>query len=414
MIVSVLWFDKKDSIADEIAISLQAFNTLLLERRRAGYERHERLEQFCVLGTYMLDSCGNCGVIDRGFIPREKLHNLPPVVTYEELWQHIEAYDRKMHPDVLTNEEMRDKDFDWSKNKRPFPTTVTYSINSPVPPHDKICPICGKGWTIKNPWDSFSDATFESIDVRADEHRVWIGKTIAQLKQWLKERTDSECYITTNINSFLRNDRYIDLTPKPDYPTLKANEHGWVDKGVIVDPDNYVIQEGDEISYTKRTYMHKGCNKLFREKKTHDEFLEVIRKAGVEIAILHPVANQYCPCELCSSWFVVETPHTPTSDGLKGLTIGWRKRVINIQLDHPAINFSKLFPDEDVTKGDNFIHAWGYKKAEEYLRKIFDALKSYTIKKPVKPPIPDDLQFVPDGTFTKQLEEARAWQRDSD
>jgi hypothetical protein len=410
------WYDKKDSIVDEI-VSLKALNNLLAERRTAGYDRHEKLHEFCILGTYMLDSCGNCGVIDRGFIPREMLPNLPSVVTYEELWQYINEYDLKLHPDVLTGEEMRSKDFDWSKNKRPFPTSVTYSINDLVPLHDKVCPVCGKGWTIKNPWDTFVAVTFESIDVKADEHHVWIGKTIAQLRQWLKERTDSECFISTKNNSFLRNDRYIDLTPKPDYPTLKENERGWVGETVIIDPENYVIQKGDEISYIKRTYMHKACNKLYQEKKIRDEFFEVIRKAGVTTAILHPVANQYCPCELCSSWFIVETPYTPISESLKGLMIGWRKRVINIQFDHSCIDFMKLFPEEDVTKGLNYIHAWGYEKAQEYLRKIFDTLKNSTPdfvkpKQPIKPN--SDEMFTPDSSFSKQLEEARAWQRDSE
>jgi hypothetical protein len=57
-----------------------------------------------------------------------------------------------------------------------------------------------------------------------------------------------------------------------------------------------------------------------------------------------------------------------------GLTIGWRKRVINIRLHHEKIDFTQLFTEENTTKGIDFIHAYGYDKTEEYLKKIFGVL----------------------------------------
>lgn len=64
-------------------------------------------------------------------------------------------------------------------------------------------------------------------------------------------------------------------------------------------------------------------------------------------------------------WFIVTTK-------CGRIKIGWRKRVILINWDDTDIKESadKLFPDEDVTKFDKTIHAWGYEKAEEYLDKL--------------------------------------------
>jgi len=78
------------------------------------------------------------------------------------------------------------------------------------------------------------------------------------------------------------------------------------------------------------------------------------------------IPNGYCHDYCCRHlpWFKVTTP--------KGIvTIGWRKRVINIDwslMRNPSA--MQLFSQEDVTKGEYLIHAWSYEKAKEYLAKI--------------------------------------------
>jgi len=79
------------------------------------------------------------------------------------------------------------------------------------------------------------------------------------------------------------------------------------------------------------------------------------------------ITNGYCSQPCCANlpWFVVTTAIGP-------VVIGWRKRVINIDWSRTIQKkaAAELFPTEDVTKGEQYIHAWGYEKAKEYVDKL--------------------------------------------
>jgi len=84
---------------------------------------------------------------------------------------------------------------------------------------------------------------------------------------------------------------------------------------------------------------------------------------------VEPIPNGYCNRWCCSQkpWYRVTT--------YKGIiTIGWRKSVIHVSWDpEVADEAEKLFPDQNVTKYERLIHAWGYDKAKEYINKILEA-----------------------------------------
>ena len=57
------------------------------------------------------------------------------------------------------------------------------------------------------------------------------------------------------------------------------------------------------------------------------------------------------------------------------VTIGWRHRVISIRVNSPkGIDGSTLCSGDDVTHGEGFCHAWGYDKAQEYIRNLAEMM----------------------------------------
>jgi hypothetical protein len=59
----------------------------------------------------------------------------------------------------------------------------------------------------------------------------------------------------------------------------------------------------------------------------------------------------------------------------KPFKLGWRKRVISIDWSRTNVSLPDLFEGEDVTRDDTMIHAWGYDKCAEYLKKLVPELE---------------------------------------
>ena len=91
---------------------------------------------------------------------------------------------------------------------------------------------------------------------------------------------------------------------------------------------------------------------------------EIIALFGNRAIYVEEIPNGYCNDYCCKHlpWFIVTT-------NLGRIKIGWRKRVLHIEWSDSKISNTaeELFPNENVTKYDKVIHAWGYEKAKEYI-----------------------------------------------
>jgi hypothetical protein len=116
-------------------------------------------------------------------------------------------------------------------------------------------------------------------------------------------------------------------------------------------------------SIMEESYALDPQNKIDADK----ERKEILDLFGDRAIFVEDIPNGYCDRYCCKHlpWFIVTTT--------KGkINIGWRKRVLNITWEDSIIpdDAETLFPEDNVTKFDKGIHAWGLEKAKEYIDKL--------------------------------------------
>lgn len=346
------WYDTKEGIAESLK-SLEGLTRLIGERHSAGYEREERLNEFHILGRYALDARGNCSKAGET-IPKELLPDIPDVLTRDEFWAYIREHTGK---DLM----------------------LSFSMNGgDLPLPGLKCAHCGTPWEIQNCHDTVAWHTTEVFPLTE-----FVGKTLRDVKAAYGQRDNTIYGMQSDI--LIRNDKHIDLSPKYPNPehdwekSIVKNERGWRDeKGGIT--DDYVIQVGDEGFFNVWKFFHHACNRAHLHQEEERQFKGIFEKAGFKDIRMVSLPNEYCPCDHCAPWFNVNTEFGT-------IKIGWRKRVINIDWSAatetlkacgqlPKKSILSLFKDEDVTKGNTYIHAWGWEKAQDYLGRIYNLLSA--------------------------------------
>ena len=101
-----------------------------------------------------------------------------------------------------------------------------------------------------------------------------------------------------------------------------------------------------------------------------ERFLTMFKDAHFPPGYITAIRNGYWgeTCELSAlPWYEYRCE-------IGTVSIGWRKRVISIAWEAIPGRLAPIEVEDNVTKGTNFIHAWGLEKALEYLGKIRNAL----------------------------------------
>jgi hypothetical protein len=367
-IINPVWYDDIDRILANLK-DLDSFVMLMDERHKAGYDRRESLSEYCVLGRFVLDTCGNLMKFNEPFIPIEKIPDLPAVISMSKLWEYIKDYDEKMEQNALTIKEIQNN----ISAKIVGQTTISYSPCW-LPKSKFLCPFCKSGWNIKNCHDIICKNDYEKLTPSQD----FIGKPRSVFVNAAKRNSICDGIVvdgkTYSFKSFylladysLQNKKYIDLKPDPAWEKDEimrkqpSNEHGWV-KCSLADP----MEEGDKLLFHTSQYFHKNCYKLKNEHEILEKFNEIFHKADFIIKSVLPVKNEYCECIECSPWYKFITQFGT-------IKIGWRKRVVNIDWSNLKTILNPDFSKENVTQGDNYIHAWSYEKVLEYLNILREA-----------------------------------------
>ncbi len=326
------WYNDPIAIAKIIpAHGLHGLNKLILERRKAGYGRRQRLDELIILGEWSLDTVGNLWKIQN---PTPKQH------------APIQA--------VLTMAEYES----WCKNTGYSPGYS--SLCGGIPGHGEVCPVCGLQWQLS----TIHGATMKH------EHKImsldgFVGMSLTSVATLLT--TPGESFFLQPGRS-LFNQKYRSA----------SNDRGLL-KNDTWCAEHHVVEEGDSALFNSYSFLHHHCNQQRETASAEKFFRSVFADADFKEVTLKAIPNEYLGADATVPWYLVET-----EVGL--IKIGWRKRVTYVgwgedgedmrnqnQLGGWDVNLLRLFRKEEVTKGSGFIHAWSREKVVEYLSKIRNA-----------------------------------------
>jgi len=125
--------------------------------------------------------------------------------------------------------------------------------------------------------------------------------------------------------------------------------------------------------YRKESLIyHIQCYRIKLAIETRKTFESAFITAGYGDVFANGIDNEYYndPSAIYyTHWFRVST-------SLANFKVGWRKRVIHLEILDPVDGFSmhNIFTDEDTTKDNKMIHCWGLTKMAAYLHEIKFAL----------------------------------------
>jgi hypothetical protein len=103
------------------------------------------------------------------------------------------------------------------------------------------------------------------------------------------------------------------------------------------------------------------------------ETKEQERKELIGLFGTAPILVEEIPNGYCSQWCCTQLPWYKVTTKKGVITLGWRKRVIQISWEarnNPTAE--ALFPEETSTKFDRTIHAWGIEKAQQYITALLN------------------------------------------
>lgn len=123
-----VWYDTREGLQARLELGLEGLREIARARQEAGYDRRERLAEWCLLGCFWADTCGNLSAITEG----------APAEAYRFM-----EYEGSL-PKVLSRDEVGRYTHRW-----------TSTMGTCLPPVEGRCDRCGGGWTLDNVRDFY-------------------------------------------------------------------------------------------------------------------------------------------------------------------------------------------------------------------------------------------------------------------
>jgi hypothetical protein len=130
------WYDNKEELEKRIREKgLDGLREIAKARHEAGYDRKERMAEWCLMGIFWTDTCGNFSVMTKG----------APTDSWGSVSREVcERFHYEM-PLVMDKETTLLFTQSW---------TSTHGLA--VPPEGALCDCCGEGWSMRNIRDFYT------------------------------------------------------------------------------------------------------------------------------------------------------------------------------------------------------------------------------------------------------------------
>jgi len=293
-------------------------------RRHIYRNGNNKLNEFVILGRYCIDSFGQLSDIfvdDKNYDP----NIAPKVISLNDFYLYV----RQVHP------------------QDDYPTSVSRRLGKAFPMDSHICPYRKNHWTPEDGNSAISIEEFVQI-----EGKDFIGKSLNSFGKFLDTEGRFYSYFR---HSHIRNDKNNNFEEK--YPTP------WVH----IEDLNYIIKEGDDIGTENTYFYHKKCLINERYDKNHHEFRRALFVAGFEIESSIKILSYYDNENFWTRFNVL------TDEVVDEITIGWRKRVIEIRYDK---KYGNLFPELRETNDVGYFYVY-HDKLQTSLNELYQRMKVY-------------------------------------
>jgi hypothetical protein len=358
-ISSTPWFDMAPHLHREIQ-TLDGLNRIRELRRNYQCSALPRLQSHILGGRWQVEG-GNYMRFEL------KVHGQPFPTEVKELWEKIKfnntAHTEYEFYDFFRRFRHDDQTWAWQRSMGGGYT---------MPLADVPCIHCGQKWTVETSHDCriHEAGRFNEVEYPATPDLV--GKKLAEVREIVTRTPSNDAKLTMYKSTVLRSDRFIDTTLvenefSKEMEVRNAQGYATADsyyagRAELVDWDQYVVQEGDVLIFSKVQYIHPACEVERVTEKVRESLADALTQAGVKIHGSVRIPNGYTEAMYSGAWFIFET-------NLGMFRIGWRRHVISVlrvqygETSYDATTFVKV-------PGSHDQHFDSYKELTEHFKTL--------------------------------------------
>lgn len=170
-----------------------------------------------------------------------------------------------------------------------------------------------------------------------------------------------------DVIRFIRLDAHLTCSARPIAPHNAVCDRcgqAWE----LRDAHDYRPIHGAGVNGTDVIHMHASCRRFGIAEQARADITAAVREAGIDGDLL-AVPNRYGSEDYAGPWFTTTTP------SLGRVTIGWRRRVVQIEWERGP-DGREVFADDFVTTGERLVHARRHADVTAYLQRLQQAAKA--------------------------------------